>query len=353
MLPIKFKRVLPVFRLFSLPLLLSAGLLASVQAHAEVEVLTSIKPLQLIAAAVQDGVGKPAVLLPPGASPHHYAMRPSDVRQIRSADLFYWIGPDMETFLVPVLKGREKPDTAVQSLPGMTLRHFGEGAHHAHAHHEHEHEHEHGEHGHEAHAKDDHAEADHGSANAPASGHDEHDHDHRPGSLDAHLWLLPANAVVIAEGMAKDMSKADPDNAQRYDANLAAFKQRLAALDERLGKRLSETRSKPFFVFHEAYEYFEAAYGIKHTGVFSAGGEAQPGARHVAAMRERLEQAGPSCVFYEPPTRPRLADSLTRGLPAKVAELDALGYGIDATAGGYEQLIDDLGSSLAGCLESL
>ena len=145
MLPIKFKRVLPVFRLFSLPLLLSAGLLASVQAHAEVEVLTSIKPLQLIAAAVQDGVGKPAVLLPPGASPHHYAMRPSDVRQIRSADLFYWIGPDMETFLVPVLKGREKPDTAVQSLPGMTLRHFGEGAHHAHAHHEHEHEHEHEE----------------------------------------------------------------------------------------------------------------------------------------------------------------------------------------------------------------
>lgn len=358
MLPIKFTRVLPVFRLFSLPLLLSASLLTSVQAHADVEVLTSIKPLQLIAAAVQDGVGKPAVLLPPGASPHHYAMRPSDVRQIRSADLFYWIGPDMETFLVPVLKGREKPDTAVQSLPGMTLRHFGEGAHDEHAHHEHEHDHEHEhehahEHAHESHAADEHAEADHGTAAAQASGHDQHDHDHRPGSLDAHLWLLPANAVVIAEGMAKDMSEADPDNARRYEANLAAFKQRLAALDERLGKRLSETRAKPFFVFHEAYEYFEAAYGIKHTGVFSAGGEAQPGARHVAAMRERLEQAGPSCVFYEPPMRPRLADSLTRGLPAKVAELDALGYGIDATAGGYEQLIDNLGSSLAGCLESL
>ena len=87
--------------------------------------------------------------------------------------------------------------------------------------------------------------------------------------------------------------------------------------------------------------------------MFSGGGEAQPGARHVAAMRERLEQAGPSCVFYEPPVRPRLADSLTGGLPVKVAELDALGYGIDASAGGYEQLIDNLGNSLAGCLESL
>ncbi|AHL73681.1 ABC transporter substrate-binding protein [Stutzerimonas stutzeri] len=341
-----------MFRLFSIPLLVTASLFGTAQAHAEVEVLTSIKPLQLIAAAVQDGVGKPAVLLPPGASPHHYAMRPSDVRQIRSADLFYWIGPDMEGFLSPVLEGRKGPNVAMQSLPGLTLRHFGEAAN------EHEHEH-HDEHAHEAHgdhseqAHDEHDDQTHEAADDQAVDHDEHDHAHRPGSLDAHLWLLPANAVKIAEGMAQDMAKADPANAKRYQANLAAFKQRLGALDKRLSQRLSKIRTKPFFVFHEAYEYFEAAYGIQHAGVFTAGGEAQPGARHVAAMRERLEEAGPSCVFYEPPVRPRLADSLTRGLPVKVAELDALGYGIDASADGYERLIDNLGNSLAGCLESL
>ncbi len=340
MLPIQFNRVLPVFRLFSIPLLVTASLFGSAQAHAEIEVLASIKPLQLIAAAVQDGVGKPAVLLPPGASPHHYAMRPSDVRQIRSADLLYWIGPDMEAFLAPVLKGRKGPSVAMQSLPGLTLRHFGEAASEHEAEHDHHAEPAHDEHAHEA-------------ADVHADDHDEHDHAHRPGSLDAHLWLLPANAVTIAERMAQDMARADPANAERYQANLAEFKQRLGALDERLGQRLGQVRTKSFFVFHEAYEYFEAAYGIKHAGVFSGGGEAQPGARHVAAMRERLEQAGPSCVFYEPPARPRLADSLTRGLPVKVAELDALGYDIDASAGGYEQLIDDLGNSLAGCLESL
>ena len=347
MLPIQFNRVLPVFRLFSIPLLVTASLFSSAQAQAEIEVLTSIKPLQLIAAAVQDGVGKPAVLLPPGASPHHYAMRPSDVRQLRSSDLFYWIGPDMEGFLAPVLEGRKRPSVAIQSLPGLTLRHFGESASEHDDHDEHAHE-AHDEHSEQAH--DDHA---HEAADAQAADHDDHDHAHRPGSLDAHLWLLPANAVTIAEGMAQDMAKADPVNAERYRANLTAFKQRLDALDKRLSQRLSETRTKPFFVFHEAFDYFEAAYGIKHAGVFSAGGEAQPGARHVAEMRERLEQAGPSCVFYEPPIRPRLADSLIRGLPVKVAELDALGYGIEATASGYEQLIDNLGSSLAGCLESL
>ncbi len=361
MLPIQFNRVLPVFRLFSIPLLVTASVFSSAQAHAEIEVLTSIKPLQLIAAAVQDGVGQPAVLLPPGASPHHYAMRPSDVRQIRSADLFYWIGPDMEGFLAPVLEGRKRPSVAIQSLPGLTLRHFGDAAGEHEAEHEAEHD-RHDEHAHEAHGEhseqvhdehDDHAHEAAAAAAAAVADHDEHDHAHRPGSLDAHLWLLPANAVTIAEGMAQDMAKADPANAERYRANLAAFKQRLGALDKRLSQRLSETRTKPFFVFHEAFDYFEAAYGIKHAGVFSAGGEAQPGARHVAAMRERLEQAGPSCVFYEPPVRPRLADSLIRGLPVKVTELDALGHGIDASAGGYEQLIDNLGRSLAECLESL
>ncbi|WP_417781144.1 zinc ABC transporter substrate-binding protein [Stutzerimonas xanthomarina] len=309
-----------MFRLFSLPLLVVLTLLGSTAARAEVTVLTSIKPLQLIAAAVQDGVGEPQVLLPAGASAHHYALRPSDVRQIRSADLFYWIGPDMESFLEPVLKARKGPSVAVQSLPGLTLRHFG----------------------------DTHVEAHHGDDD-----HEEHDHAHRPGSLDAHLWLLPANARVIAARMAGELAAIDPANARRYQANLEAFAQRLDVLDQRLQKRLSDTRNKPFFVFHEAYDYFEAAYGLQHAGVFSAGGEAQPGARHVAEMRQRLEQAGPSCVFHEPPARPRLADSLVRGLPVNVAELDAMGHGIEVTATGYEQLIENLGGSLAECLESL
>lgn len=320
-------------------------LLNSAPAHAGVDVLTSIKPLQLIAAAIQDGVGKPAVLLPPGASAHHYALRPSDVRHIRSADLFYWIGPDMEGFLGPVLKARKGSSLAVQSLPGLTLRHFGDE--HAASHQDHDGQADHDDHAHES-------ETAHEDHDEPATAdHDEHDHAHRPGSLDAHLWLLPTNAEIIAARMADDLAAVDSANAPRYQANLEAFRQRLGELDKRLQTRLSSISSKPFFVFHEAYDYFEAAYGLEHTGVFSAGGEAQPGARHVAEMRQRLEQSGPSCVFHEPPARPRLASALVRGLPAKVAELDAMGHGIEANADGYARLIENLGTSLADCVESL
>jgi zinc transport system substrate-binding protein len=291
--------------------------LLSLAAPAEVRVLTSIKPLQLIAAAVQDGLGQPEVLLPPGASPHHFALRPSDVRAVQSADLLYWIGPDMEGFLPRVLATREAPNVAVQQLPGLTLRRFGET------------EQEHA--GHDEH------------------GADEHDHDHRPGSLDAHLWLLPANARVIAAKMAADLTAVDPSNAALYQANLQAFEQRLGALDGRLKTRLAPLAGKPFFVFHQAFDYFESAYGLQHVGVFTAASEVQPGARHVAQMRERLKATGPACVFSEPPLRPRLADTLSAGLPVRLAELDALG----AQAESYEQLLGALGAELAGCLESL
>lgn len=286
-------------------------------AHAEVRVLTSIKPLQLIAAAVQDGVAIPEVLLPPGASPHNYALRPSDVRKVQAVDLVYWIGPDMEGFLPRVLKRRTLPSVAVQDLPGLKLRHFGQDSH--------------------SHAEE----------------ADEHDHDHRPGSLDAHLWLSPVNARVIATKMAADLSAADTANAARYESNLKAFDERLDALDLRLKKRLAAIADKPYFVFHEAFDYFEDAYGLKHAGVFSVAAEVQPGAQHVAAMRTRLQEVGKTCVFSEPPLRPRLAETLVAGLPVKLAELDALGGYTPATAQGYEQVLEKLGNDLAGCLESL
>lgn len=304
-------------RLFSVFVAFVASFLLIGTAQAEVKVLTSIKPLQLIAAAVQDGVAIPEVLLPPGASPHNYALRPSDVRKVQSVDLLYWIGPDMEGFLPRVLGGRSLPSVAVQDLPGLKLRHFGADNH--------------------SHAEE----------------ADEHDHDHRPGSLDAHLWLSPVNARVIADKMAADLSAADPANAQRYQSNAKAFDERLDALDQRLKKRLANVEGKPYFVFHEAFDYFEDAYGLKHAGVFAVAAEVQPGAQHVAAMRKRLQDVGKTCVFSEPPLRPRLAETLVAGLPVKLAELDALGGYTPATAQGYEQVLEKLGNDLAGCLESL
>ena len=163
------------------------------------------------------------------------------------------------------------------------------------------------------------------------------------GALDAVSGLPPGDETPAQYLHIDDLASAV----------VVAFVERLDALDLRIKQRVAGIAGKPYFVFHEAFDYFEANYGLKHTGVFSVAAEVQPGAQHVAAMRARLQEVGKTCVFSEPPLRPRLAETLVAGLPVKLAELDALGGYTPATAQGYEQVLEKLGNDLAGCLESL
>lgn len=304
---------------FMLILLCGMGLSLSALADTP-RVLTTIKPLQLIAAAVLDGIDQPAVLLPAGASPHSYALRPSDRRALQQAERIYWVGPELELFLERLLKDQPRARAAIQQAPALTLRTLGPALNFQHA--EHAHDHHHG-------------------------------HEHHEGMVDAHIWLAPANALAIARWMAADLVTLYPGQQVRLQANLATFEQRLEVLDQDLALRLAPLQGKPYFVFHDAYGYFEDAYDLRAEGVFSLSHEVQPGARHVNLLRQRLSSVGPSCVFREPQFPPRLIDSLSEGLNVFSGELDPLGSEVAVTAQGYEVLLRELGDNLATCLERL
>lgn len=296
--------------------------LTSAHAADNARVLTTIKPLQQIATAVMHGVDTPALLMDPGASPHTYALRPSDRRALAGAERIYWVGPELEMFLQDLLE-RQENSVDLLHLPNMTVREQVQ----VHNFQEDEHADHHGGHAHG------------------------HGHDH--GSLDAHIWLSPTNASVIAGYMAEDLASLYPQHAERLQTNLTAFRQRLAKLDEQLKARLAPLKDKPYFVFHDGYGYFEDHYGIRPQGIFSLSHEVQPGARHVNQLRQRLQAAGPSCVFTEPQFTPRLVNSLTQGLPVSVGILDPLGGATEVGPTGYEQMLADTGNALADCLEAL
>ncbi|NLY16048.1 MAG: zinc ABC transporter solute-binding protein [Gammaproteobacteria bacterium] len=285
-------------------------------------VLTSIQPLQLIASEILGEQGTSEVLLPPGASPHSFTLRPSDSRRFAKADAFFWIGPDMENFLVKLAARRPEHSHAVQHLPGLELLYYNGGG------------------------ADGHAALQHDGQPAVLR---QHDHHHLPGGLDAHLWLSSLNARIIADYMAQVFARLQPDAADHYQANLQAFNQRLDRLDQELGELLLPVRKKPFFVFHEAFNYLERTYGLQHRGVLTLGAEIQPGARHVQQMRLALEQAGASCIFTEPPAPPRLAESLARELPVRLQELDPLG----SKADNYAELLRNLAHDMQQCLSGL
>ncbi len=74
-------------------------------ASAEVNVVASIKPVHGLVAAIMDGVGTPALIVQGTGSPHHYALKPSQARLLQHADLVFWIGPNIETFLEKPIEG--------------------------------------------------------------------------------------------------------------------------------------------------------------------------------------------------------------------------------------------------------
>ena len=123
-----------------------AGAVLAFSAGAQATILTSIKPLGFIASSIADGVTDTQVLVPTGASPHDYSLKPSDIKKVKSADLIIWIGEDVDMFLDnAVLRDidRKKVITVVEiSDISDDMLHKGEH-HHDHGHgHEHEHEHE-------------------------------------------------------------------------------------------------------------------------------------------------------------------------------------------------------------------
>lgn len=290
-----------------------------------IEVLTTIKPLGFIAAAITDGVSEPKVLLPTGASPHDFSLRPSDIRSINSADLVVWVGPELEGFMAKPLANHPHA-LALTQVEGMPLFNYAtQDSHDSHDHDDHDHAaHEHGDHD---------------------EGHEGHHHE----GVDPHIWLGPTQAKVIAKAIASELGKLDPANQARYDANLAAFDTKVDAKDKVIAGQMKAVNEKGYFVFHEAYGYWERHYGMSSKGHFTVSPERRPGAKTLVDIHKALEEKQASCIYAEPQFSPAVIESVARNTGAKVLLLDEVGEQVPLGPDGYPQFMQQLADAFAQC----
>ncbi|WP_043826088.1 zinc ABC transporter substrate-binding protein ZnuA [Aeromonas veronii] len=290
-----------------------------------IEVLTTIKPLGFIAAAITDGVSEPKVLLPTGASPHDFSLRPSDIRNINSAGLVVWVGPELEGFMAKPLANHPHA-LALTQVEGMPLFNYAtQDSHDSHDHDDHDHAaHEHGDHD---------------------EGHEGHHHE----GVDPHIWLGPTQAKVIAKAIASELGKLDPANQARYDTNLAAFDATVDAKDKVIAGQMKAVNEKGYFVFHEAYGYWERHYGMSSKGHFTVSPERRPGAKTLVDIRKALEEKQASCIYAEPQFSPAVIESVARNTGAKVLLLDEVGELVPLGPDGYPQFMQQLADAFAQC----
>ena len=303
-------------------------------AKADIKVVASIKPIHSLASYLMDGVGKPDLIVDGYASPHGFAMKPSHAKMLQNADLIFWVGEDLESFLEKPLKSIAKKAEKIElmEIKGLKKLEFRERnifeGHDDHGHDEHKKEDEHKEHGHKEDKHDDH-------------------HEHAHGEHDPHIWLDPMNAKVILKEMAEHLIENDQENASTYKANL---KKALKDLNK-LTKKVKSELNKDFksIVFHDAYQYFEKRFDVNVLGAFTVNTDVLPGAEQLSEIREIIEHDKVSCVFSEPQFNPDIINAVAKDMNIKTGVLDPLGATLTPGKTLYFDLISNMSKSFKSC----
>ncbi|MCX8573794.1 MULTISPECIES: zinc ABC transporter substrate-binding protein ZnuA [unclassified Gilliamella] len=311
--------IVKTFKLFIQYLIILTPILIiqSASNYANATVISSVKPIGFITQAITSGITDAEILLPDGASPHTYSLKPSDLKNIKSAELVIWVGEDMETFMPTLLKNIDKQkQIELMEIPAIkTLLRTN-----------------HDDHSHEE------------------INHHQSDHDHH-GEYDEHIWLSPEIAKIIAQSIHDKLITLYPDKKIKIDENLNEFTIKLSETEQNIAKKLINVQNRGYFVFHDAYGYFESQFRLKNLGSFTINPAVQPGAQKVYAIQQKLKEHQAVCVFIEPQFSPAVIEKLVNGTNVRIGELNPLGTDIMPSKDAYFQFLMKLTQQLLDCLD--
>lgn len=308
-------------------------------AAAQTKVMVTIKPVHALVARVMDGAGTPGLLVSGSASPHTFAMKPSEARALHAATVFFRVSEQIEPFtrkILTSLPASVRVVTLADAKGVELLDKRGGDTFEVH------------DHGKDHNNRDSHDGHDDDHGTKP-SDHDDHARDENA-VRDGHVWLDPRNAKAMVDAIAAALGEADPANAATFNANAQRLKSELDALESEISASLAPVTSKPFVVFHDAYQYFERRFGLNAVGSITVSPEVQPSARRLKEIRQKITGLGASCVFAEPQFSQKLVNAVTEGTGARSGTLDPEGATIAEGPQAYMDLMRGLASGLKACL---
>jgi zinc transport system substrate-binding protein len=289
----------------SLILYLLFALTLSSTTHADMKVAVTVKPIHSLVSGIMKGIGEPALIMTGSASPHHYSLRPSERRTLADADLIFWVGPELETFMPRILHSLEPSTSSIALIESTGLELLPARTRHHHS---------------EIHSR-----------------------------VDPHIWLSAGNAHIMVDEIADRLIALDPANTDTYVANRKRMHQKISETDEMI-RRILAGKTAAYLSYHDAYQYFEQAYNLNNAGFVSSGDEISPSAKYVRELRNIIRDQQLHCLFYEAPNRPALVDTLSADFEVAVFELDAIGIGLEAGENAWFEIMHKLAEAFESCL---
>jgi len=247
---------------------------ASAQQPGKLKVITSLFPLQEFAQAVGGENIQADLLLPPGAEPHTWDPKPSDVAKIAKADVFIYIGPMMEPWAAKVLKAANNPKLQVlEASRGLPLREARE---------------------HESDPK-----------------HSKRKSDE--GHLDPHIWLDFSLDLKIVDSIAAVFSAKDSPHASFYKNRAESYKEKLTAVDQTYQGTLSKCRHRQIIIGgHSAFAYLAKRYNLEQVALYGISPNAEPTPKKLASAIQSAQEHKAKYIFFEILVNPKLAQVLAK-----------------------------------------
>jgi len=256
------------------------------------------------------GERKDAVeLLPPlntGVDLHSYQPSVDDILRISTSDLFIYTGGLSDAWVERVLRDAVNKKLAAVSL----IKALGERAreeetvegmeagHHHHGHHEHE--------------KD----------------HDHHEHDEGP-EYDEHVWLSLVNARLLCGRIAQALSEVDPQGADAYRVNAAAYCAKLDALDAKYRADVAKAKHTTLlFADRFPFRYLVDDYGLSYFAAFQGcSAESEASFKTILFLADKLDALGLPCVLTIEGSSKKIAETVVRTAkrgPVPILTLDSM-----------------------------
>lgn len=307
-------------------------------------------------------------LMPVGADPHSFQPSPRDLTAVAEADLVFVNGARFEESLLEDVENAAGDVRIIEASACVEIIASGSTAHDEHDDEHDEHDGEHDEHDEEG-EHDDHDEADeHDDEHdeMEASGHcddhdgelaalsdDEHSHDeadalgrleqidcggghseddeddehaHGHGVCDPHVWMNPRNVMYWTLMIRDSLAEADPDNAEAYRANAAAYLNQLHDLShDFIEPALADLpqQKRILITSHDSLGYLAARYDFDIIG--TVGGSvstlSEPSARRVAELIDLIQTDGIPAIFGETTANEDVMEMIARETGAELVTL--------------------------------
>jgi len=251
-----------------------------------INAVVSILPEKTFVKAIGGDKVKISLMVLPGNSPHTYEPKPSQMKEIAKADLYFAIGVEFENVWLPKFRSLNEKMQVVDLTQGITKLSMQ-----AHEHHE--------EHAH-------------------------HEHDEMGYSgLDPHVWTSPANVKIIAKNIYDALAKADPENQAYYKERLKEFVAKIEDTDREIRTLLKDTpKGTKFMVFHPSWGYFAHEYGLIQLPVEVEGKSPKP--RELIALIKEAKADRIKAIFTQPEFSDAAAQTMAKELHIKVIKVSPL-----------------------------